>query len=273
MNKKIIGGLALAVLLVFVGSSLTWSARTTTVTDWYQMNTRTIKITMKTDTLTVLGHHHYSDSAMKSPWVIVPVGIDFIVFVENQDSDSSLAYGPDTVNIALETAPYHGLAYDSATAVHKYQKGNILWKLPIPNFHDLQGGHQHFFWRGHGDSTAQASLAVAAAAIDTAAIDATSLKGNGINDMSGGGTVRANLGMLRFSLSVDAADSVLDALVRLNCYIIYAENDNPAYKTYGNIESGDLDYFLEAMRPDPPWNKVAVPENAIPIGTFRREVK
>jgi len=258
MKHKLIGGLAVTALIAFVGFSLALAA-STSVTDYYQVGTRTYVFTMDSDSLDALGHYHYSSGALKTSWVPVPVGVDFMALVQCRDSDSSIWCGPDTLGVALETAPYHSIAHDSASGAYKYHKAQILWDYRSLVFHNWARGVSHWFPSGYADTT-----------IDTIDIAATSLK-SGLKKTPIG---NRNLGMLRFSMCVDGADSVLDGLVRLNCFIVYKETQDPNYRTYGNLDRHDIELALSLVRCESPvWARAETPSRIVYAGTFRNEVR
>ncbi len=266
MRHKWITGLGIAALLAVALAGTPAEAASVTKSEPIGgPATKTFKFAIDTDTLDALGHYHYSAGALKTQWVDVPVGIDFVTFVQCRDSDSSIWCGPDTLTVGLETTPHGSLGSDSASATNKYQKADLLWQYKSLVWHEWARGQQHYFWRGFGDSTKQTPDA-AAAALDTIDAGATSLKTFAFGDMSGGGTVKANLGRLRFSVCVDAADSVLDGLVRLDCFIMYKTTGDPGRRSYGNLDRYDLESAMDLIRPKQTWG---LSEGPLYVGTIQ----
>lgn len=267
MKQKLIGGLA---LIAFVLLALSPQTNAATVTKAVSSNygTVTYKFTVDTDSVEAIGHYHKSGEAVKTAWVYVPVMTDFLVYTEERDADSAAyTWAGDTLHIALETAPAGGLAIDSVTSEYKRQKASIIWNLANGlSFTALTS--QHYFPQGayaYGADTAYQTVAAAVAAIDTLGFSATSLKDWGVTDMQGGPVPNMNLGALRFSVCNDAADSVLDGLVRLNLYIIFKDPAYPFSQTqwsnvgmnqsYGRVIPGEPTYAYEVLQPaEMPWN-------------------
>lgn len=214
------------------GSAGTWKKDITdgTVTLWCNLDG---------DSATSLGVDYRSDSAVFTPWVNVPVGIDFLIYTEVRDADSAKAFGPDTVHIGLFTAPIKSFAVDSVNIRHQ-NKQQLLWDYGSLNWRTFQ--QQTYFQMAHADTNS----------LDTLATAATSLK----STATGGKTYRKNCGMLRFGLTMDDSDSLTDSGVRFRCFIIYKEQNPLPYRgslddadSYGNVTPG-----VEAVLPS--WASV-----------------
>lgn len=265
MKHRLIGGIAL-IAFAFLAVSPQLNAATVTKTVTSDYGTVTYKFTVDTDSCEAIGHYHKSGEAVKTAWVYVPVLQDFLVYTEMRDADSAAyTWAGDTLHVALETAPPGGLAIDSVGSAYKRQKASIIWNLASGKNYTAMTS-QHYFPQGaaaYGADTSFQTLAAAAAAVDTAAITATSLKGNGINDLSGGAVPKMNLGALRFSVCNDAADSLLDGLIRMNLYIVFRDPAYPFSQTqwsgvvpsesYGNVMPNDPGAISPFYRPSPPW--------------------
>jgi len=180
-------------------------------TNWY-------KFTMVTDStgataVDTLGRTHHSTITMKTEWVEVPVGIPFVVFVETQDADSTIAWGadgtnPDTVSLALETTFPGGIAVDSVSSVYKSKNVSTLWLYESTSWAAFTT--QHYFENVWADTLN-----------DTANVD------GGLSPVAGTKqtTPLVNLGLMRFSLCVhEDADTVCDSRIRLNVAIVFQAN-------------------------------------------------
>ena len=221
---------------------------TTSYEVFHEYGTVTYKFVIDTDSNEAIGHFHKSGEAVKTAWVHVPVGVPYTIFTECRDSDSgATTFTADTIHIALETAPFHGLAFDSVTSAFKRMKASIIWNLANGLSYTALTS-QHFFPATPLPDTAFQTLAEAAAAVDTIAYLAAGLKGNGINDLAGAKTPLMNLGLLRFSMCLDAADSLADGLIRMNCYIVFK---NPGrFRFSSTMPPGSLgDLYWSAVEP------------------------
>lgn len=260
MKHKWLGGLAIVALSVMLAAP-TWGAETSyTVNNDYGVVT--YKFVIDTDSNEAIGHYHKSGEAVKTAWVNVPVFTDFLIFTEYRDSDSSAkTFTLDTIHIALETAPYGGLAVDSVASAFKRQKASIMWnfasKVGAGAFTSMTS--QHFFPAGSYGDTIFTTADAAAAAKDTIDVESTSLKTFAFGDLQGSSVPLMNLGKLRFSICLDAADSLLDGLIRMNCYIIFKDPAWPLSSTrfVGNsgirIPSNVSPASYASLSP-PPWS-------------------
>ena len=255
--KIMIRGLLMAfvagVLIVNVG----WTAGTATLTKTQDYGIVTYKFAIESDSNEALGHYHKSSGALKTDWVDVPFGTPYAIYFETADAESLASayspWGPDTIGLALETAPVTGLAIDSS-GDYKRNKADVLWDLRSLTWTDFTG--QHYFPATFQDTNYQSIAAAAANTDDTAAIAASSLKGNGIYDVFGAVTPLVNLGKLRFSVCVDAADSVLDGVLRMNCYIVFKAPERKEYIQFDwSIPVNPTWVYLRLVSPivDRPW--------------------
>lgn len=240
-SKLIIAGLAVLFVGVLMYPNPALAGIQGTVTDDHSAGTHTIKATINVATTTGFGHSHTSTEAVKTPWIAVPVMKDFMIHIE-QASDSSVSLAAfagvgvdgDTVHIALETATALSLVVvDSVKSLYQHHLAKIVWWRSDLN------------WSGFNWSTYFPMGALDTNALDTLAVAATSNKAH-----ASGGPARAyNLGMLRFSLCGDDADSATDGAIALNCYIIYHEA-TPA-KSYGTTPDEGL-HFAWVDQPEHP---------------------
>jgi hypothetical protein len=242
--------MTLVIGVLICGTS--YAASTPTLVSTTQdYGTVTYKFNFDTDSNEAIGHHHKSPASIKTPWVYVPFGTPFAVFLETVDSDSTASalcpWGPDTIGLALETAPVTGIAADSAASDYRNFNADIIWDFRSVSWTAFTS--QHYFPMVYVDTLN-----------DTVGIGAASLKSGTANKAT---TPQVNLGMLRFSMCVDAADSVLDAVARLNCYIVFKAPEKKVVMTfpgavaiapkygdpsYANVRDGEA---IEAIRPIP----------------------
>ena len=219
----------MAAILMLVAANTAWAGTAVLSNLTQDYGVVTYKFAIDSDSNEALGHHHKSSGALKTPWVNVPFGTEFAVFVETRDSDSTASayypWGPDTIGLALETAPASGIIIDS-TGQYKRNKADIIWDLRSLNWTDFTS--QHYFPAVFADT-----LNDSAASSDTEYASTVCNKAI---------TPQVNLGKLRFSLCVDAADSLLDGIVRLNCYIIFKAPEEKRYKQFGFNSDGDPHY-------------------------------
>lgn len=219
----------LAALALIVGaiasSDVQASGSGTHVSTTVNYGTVTYKLTLDGDSAKSCGITWRSDSCVYTPWVDVPVGIPFQIYVETRDADSALAFGPDTVHVGLFTAPATGLAVDSVGKITKQNKHQLLWDFRSILFSEFT--QQTYFYQGPADTTGGHVVAGKRGAgvyvIDTPLVGAASLK---TLLSEGGAPLAQNLGKLRFGLWMDASDSILDSGIRLNCYIIFKDPSN-----------------------------------------------
>ena len=220
MKRAVQGMLMTLVIGVLIGGTAFAASIPTLVSTTQDFGTVTYKFNFDTDSNEALGHHHKSPGAIKTPWVYVPFGTKFAVYLETVDSDSTASayypFGPDTIGLALETAPVTGIARDSAASDYRNFNADIIWDFRSVDWTAFTS--QHFFPVVYVDTLN-----------DTVGIGATSLKSGTANKAT---TPQVNLGMLRFSMCVDAADSVLDGVARLNAYIIFKAPENKIYMSF-----------------------------------------
>ena len=245
MKRLVTSGL-FAVLLV----GLMGGVGQAEVNHFLSSGTHTIKLDLNVASGGVTSDDHAYDGAVKTPWVTVPTGIPFTIFVESQDLDSTTAFGPDTIHIGLETTVEGSLAHVTPSLSGVGKRVMLLWTNGSEQF-SLWGGSAagvhtvasrlgpaaHYFQNAPGDTSFQTPDA-AAAALDTIDAAATSLKTFAFADMSGGAARVQNMGMLRFSLCMGDDDSTADAAINMDCYIIFRE-DMPG-KIHGAIDPPDV---------------------------------
>ena len=219
--KRVVQGMLMTLVIgVLIGGAAYAASVPTLVSTTQDFGTVTYKFNFDTDTTEALGHHHKSPGSIKTPWVYVPFGTPFAVFLETVDSDSTAAstcpFGPDTIGLALETAPVTGMARDSAASDYRNFNADIIWDFRSESWTAFTS--QHYFPAVLVDTLN-----------DTIAAGATSLNAGVANKVV---TPQVNLGMLRFSMCVDAADSLLDGNVRLNAYIIFQAPEDKKWMSF-----------------------------------------
>lgn len=262
--KRVVQGMLMTLVIGVLIGGTAFASTPTLVSTTQDFGTVTYKFNFDSDSNEAIGHHHKSPASIKTPWVYVPFGTPFAVYLETVDSDSTASalcpWGPDTIGLALETAPVTGVARDSAASDYRNFNADIIWDFRSESWTAFTS--QHYFPAVYVDTLN-----------DTIGIGATSLKSGTANKAT---TPQVNLGMLRFSMCVDAADSVLDAVARLNCYIIFKapenkiymsfpekgvppritaapENGNPIYAVYDDY--AELNKWLEHIGVTPEWSR------------------
>ena len=215
LKRGLLMAFVLGVLIVNVSWASGSGAYVATYTDY---STTTIKFTLDGDSAKSIGVDHRSDSALKTPFRPVPVGIPFWVYTETRDHDSAKCFGPDTIHVGLETAPSHSIAVVSAGTQKADVKAQLMWDFSSINYTAFC--QQTYFDLIRYDTLPN----------DTLAITAVSLKGGPAAKVT---TPMCNMGYLRFSACLDDADSLLDSGLRLNLYIVYRD---PASTGYGNVD-------------------------------------
>lgn len=239
----------LAVFALIVGaiasSDVQAAGRGAIVKTYNDYGTITHKLTLDGDSATSCGVDYRSDSAVFTPWVNVPVLTDYLIYIEQRDADSAKAFGPDTVHVGLFTTTKGSFAADSASFFRRQNTQVQLWDYGSLNWRTFN--QQTYFQVAHADTNSLDTLATAAASNKSTA--------------TGGKTQMKNLGLLRFGLTMDDSDSLLDSGVRFNCYIVFKDptggraswsdisnGDDMSYANIAPLDQVDVKVIVEKIR-------------------------